>query len=84
MSHQQRAVPAPFDLARVRFLYAGSAFVPIVARSHRSVVVDHRIRRIRLRRRRLERDGIDHANGVAYHVCYRLPIRNPQEKGTTP
>jgi hypothetical protein len=47
-------------------------------------VVDHRIRRIRLRRRRLERDGIDHANGVAYHVCYRLPIRNPQAKGTTP
>ena len=68
---------APFDLdaERAPWVYegAGQRF-PIVAVSRRTVTIACGARRIELKRRRLERDGVDIVNGVAFRVTrYRLP-----------
>lgn len=65
---------APFDLRsdRSRWLYLDGAQVPIVACTRRRVVVHAFGSRYHLCRRRLERDGIDVVNGLAFSVSRYL------------
>lgn len=61
--------PYELDAGRAGWLYddAGEQCL-IVARSRRTVTVDHDGERIRLKRRSLERDGIDHVDGRIFAV----------------
>lgn len=68
------ATDAPFDLARYRWLVADGAPVPIVRLTRRTVVVDRFGVRHQLRRRTLERTGVDHDGDVRFRVSrYVLP-----------
>lgn len=58
-----------YDVANASVLVCdGGALVPVVARSRRTVTVAHDGQRIPLKRRRLERAGVDHVDGHRFSV----------------
>lgn len=67
--------PYELDSDRNRWLYdADGRQYPILSRSRRTITIACGARRIELKRRRLERDGVDTVNGVAFRVTrYQLP-----------
>lgn len=75
-NYPKPATEAPFDLEDMTHLYAGDGYVPIVAKSRRTVTVDYYGRRLDLKRRDLERAGVASVHGVRFSVTrYQLPDR---------
>lgn len=72
---------APFDLASYRWLVADGAHVPIIRLTRRTVTVDRYGQRHELKRRTLERTGVDHDGDVRFSVTrYHLDLPDDMEQ----
>jgi hypothetical protein len=73
---------APYDTFGTWMYTDAGDQVRVVARTRRRVIVATSTGLVELRRSRLERDGIDHVDGVAYRVSYPAYILSESQETT--